>query len=92
MNVIPIGQGRKKPLHKRNKSLSRERLVEMVKVFPPTSERLTRVHFVWPCFNCHAMLSVNRDTFQQLESRVLLGLKCSTCLEPPPNNNWLRVA
>ena len=91
MNVVPIeGRRRAKPPHKRNQALSHERLVEVVSVVPSTGVRLVKVHFVWPCFNCKRTLHVNRDTFQQLESRVLLGIKCHTCLDPKPSLSGVR--
>lgn len=98
MNVVYIeGHKRKSFRKQQNKAHNTERLIEVVKVFPPTGARLVRVHFVWPCFNCRKPLEVGRDTFQQLESRTLLGIKCGTCLEPPKPGlrqmrDWLRSA
>ena len=91
MNVVYINGGDDyRPPRKRNKSLSQQRLVEVVSVVPATGVRLVKVHFVWPCFNCKRTLHVNRDTFQQLESKVLLGIKCHTCLDPKPSLSGVR--
>ena len=97
MNVVPITEGRRRKPPRNKQAHSKERLIEVVSTIPDTGARLVRVHFVWPCFNCHAPLEVGRDVFQQLESKVLLGIKCRTCLEPPKPTlvgvgQWLRSA
>ena len=67
------------------------RLTETVLAFPD-GPRLVKVHFIWPCFNCGASTEVDRQTFQLLESKSLLGVPCRDCLTIPPDNNMLRVA
>lgn len=70
----------------------RNKLVAVVKTFPQTGARLVRVAYVWPCFNCHSVLEVDRYTFTLLERKQLVGLKCGKCLTPTPTHGVLKVA
>lgn len=48
--------------------------------------------FVWPCYGCRSLFEIDRVTFNQLESGQLVGIKCPTCLFPPPDSGLLRSA
>lgn len=56
------------------------RLIEVVSSLP--SSRLIKPFYIWPCFNCQTDVTISRNTFLQLESRTLLGIKCHDCLSP----------
>lgn len=60
--------------------------------FPSDPSEAFQLVFVWPCFNCHSPMEVDQETFRQLETKQLLGLKCPGCLKPPPESGLVRAA
>src|ERR1700680_1387312 len=75
------------PFHERGSS----RLVEVVKSFSD-GVKLTKVIYLWPCITCFTPSEVDFKTFNLLETRMLLGIKCPSCLNPPPESGIVRYA
>lgn len=64
-------------------SNNKGRVIDAAKRFPDGSQ-LMRVHYVWPCWNCHTPTPIDHKTFVLLQGMTLLGIKCPDCLTPPP--------
>lgn len=76
---------RKLPFHEAGSN----RLVEVIRNFSDGT-RLTKVEYVWPCWNCRVVLKVDFKTFNLLETKMLLGIKCPRCLNPSPESGLMR--
>ena len=79
----------RKPLSGTGGNEMKNNLVQGVLTFPPSIEKVV---FMWPCWNCGTPFKVSRNTFHQLETKTLLGVKCPTCLTPSPDSGIVRVA
>ena len=59
------------------------KLVQFVRDMPSDLKAVKTITWWWTCFQCHTPVKVDAGTFQLLERRKLLGVKCDRCLNPP---------
>lgn len=65
--------------------MSEDRVVQIVRQRSTEEgeQRLVRVVYTWPCFNCGTPTKVDGAAYRLLRSNKITGIACGSCLMPP---------
>lgn len=61
-----------------------------MKIQDETEVRVQTVSYVWPCMTCNTPVGVDFRTYGMLRRKKMRGVRCGSCLTPPPRSAALK--